>query len=72
MGRSRRKILPADAVGRIDSLTADGRGAVRIDGKAVFIHGALPGEEVRFAYTRVRRRHDEGEVREVITASLWP
>jgi len=41
----------------------------RIDGKAVFIHGALPGEEVRFLYTRAHRRYDEGAVTEVLVAS---
>jgi 23S rRNA (uracil1939-C5)-methyltransferase len=70
MGRSRRRKLPKDPVRTtIDSLSHDGRGVAHIDGKAVFIHGALPGEEVEFIYTRKQRRYDEGHVETVITAS---
>jgi 23S rRNA (uracil1939-C5)-methyltransferase len=69
MARSRRK-LPQDPVtAHIETLSPDGRGVARIDGKAVFIHGALPGEEVRFLYTRAHRRYDEGAVTEVLVAS---
>jgi 23S rRNA (uracil1939-C5)-methyltransferase len=41
----------------------------RVNGKAVFIDGALPGEEVEFVYSAVLRRHDEGRVRRVLEAS---
>jgi 23S rRNA (uracil1939-C5)-methyltransferase len=66
----KRKPLPVDPVeAEIGSLTHDGRGLAHIAGKAVFIHGALPGERVRFRYTKLQRRHDEGAVTEVIAAS---
>ncbi|MCW8944189.1 MAG: 23S rRNA (uracil(1939)-C(5))-methyltransferase RlmD [Sedimenticola sp.] len=66
MGRSRRRKLPQDPVTiTIDALSHDGRGVAHIDGKAVFIHGALPGETVSFKYTRVQKKFDEGEVLEV-------
>lgn len=47
----------------------DGRGVTHIDGKAVFIDGALPGEVVSFEYTASRRKFDEGRVTAVETAS---
>lgn len=52
---------------RIDALAHDGRGIAHLDGKAVFIHGALPGENVTFNYTRRHSKHDEGEIAEVMT-----
>lgn len=68
MSKSRnRKRLPPDPVdARIESLTHDGRGLTHVDGKAVFVHGALAGERVLFRYTRVQRRYDEGIVTEVL------
>jgi len=68
--RSRRKMLPAEpAPARVESLSHDGRGVAHIDGKTVFIWGALPGEEVLFLLTRRRKTHDEGILHEVIKAS---
>ena len=52
---------------RIDDLSHDGRGVAHSDGKAVFIHGALPGEEVLFKYTARRRSLDEAKLEAVIT-----
>lgn len=53
----------------IEKLTHDGRGVGRVDGKTVFVEGALPKETVRFAYRKQRGRYDEGFVTEVITAA---
>ena len=47
----------------------DGRGIARVDGKATFVHGALPGETVSFRYLKCRRSHDEGQVVSVLGAS---
>ncbi len=71
MGRSvRRSKLPTEPVAAtVESLSHDGRGVAHIEGKAVFLHGALPGEEVRFTYTAKQRRFDEGVVCEVIKSS---
>ncbi len=70
MARSRRRKLPSEPVQtRIDSLSHDGRGVAHIGGKAVFIHGALAGEEVTFRYTRKRRSFDEGRVEQVLSPS---
>ena len=53
----------------IDNLSHEGRGVGRIEGKTVFVHGALPGEKVQ---ARIRRKHpkfDEAEVVDVIESS---
>ncbi len=53
----------------IESLVHDGRGLAHVDGKAVFIDDALPGEEVSFLYTGRARKHDEGTLCEIFRAS---
>lgn len=53
----------------IDSLTLEGQGVARIDGKTVFIDGALPQEKVVFRYTFYKAKHDEGKVEAVLEAS---
>lgn len=40
--------------GIIESLDHEGRGIARLDGKAIFVEGALPGERVE--YTSYRRK----------------
>ncbi len=61
--RKRRKRLPEPCERvTVESLSHDGRGVAHIDGKAVFIDGALPGEEVGFEYLTTRRKFDEGRV----------
>ena len=53
----------------ITDLSHDGRGVARVDGKTVFVSGALLGEQ---AIVRLRKRHrhfDEAEVVELITRS---
>ena len=69
MSRRRRQLPEAPVDVRVDDLDAEGRGVARVDGKVVFIDGALPGEEVRFRYTRMRGRFDEGQTVEVLQAS---
>lgn len=65
--RRRRKALPPQGSFelKIESMTHDGRGVGRIDGKPVFVHGTLPGEDITFEYTEVRRDFAEGRVLEV-------
>ena len=47
----------------------DGRGVARVDGKTVFVSGALPGEQVLLKLRKRHRRFDEAEVIELITRS---
>ena len=68
--RSRRQRLPQEPQpATIDDLSHDGRGIAHIDGKAVFIPGALPGEQITFQYRSRRKQFDEGQLLEVIQAS---
>ena len=51
------------------ALAHDGRGIARIDGKAVFVAGALPGETVRLRRRARRSSFDEAELVEVVEPS---
>lgn len=53
----------------IVDLAHDGRGIARMDGKAVFVDGALPGERVRLRVFKRRRQLDEAGLVEVLRAS---
>jgi 23S rRNA (uracil1939-C5)-methyltransferase len=55
--------------GDIVDLAHDGRGIARIEGKAVFIEGALPSERVRFRVHKRRRQMDEAGLVDVLAAS---
>lgn len=66
----RRSALPTEPVrARIESLTHDGRGVTHIEGKTVFVDGALAGEVVEFQYIGRQRRYDEAKTLTVIEAS---
>ncbi|RQW70745.1 TRAM domain-containing protein [Halomonas sp. YLB-10] len=54
----------------IQGLSHDGRGIARSPaGKTLFVEGALPGERVRVAVHRTRKRYDEAHLRELIEAA---
>ncbi|MDO8704776.1 MAG: 23S rRNA (uracil(1939)-C(5))-methyltransferase RlmD [Sulfuricaulis sp.] len=57
------------ATATVDSLSYDGRGVARLEGKTVFIEGALPGERVRFRYLNRRKSYDNGMLVEILEAS---
>lgn len=59
------QVLEAD----IESLSHDGRGVARIDGKVYFIEDALPGELVRFSRGRRRRSYETGKTVELLRRS---
>ncbi len=69
MVRKRRSLPSEPQQSLITSLTHDGRGVTRLDGKTVFVDGALPEETVRWVYTRRRRDFDEASTVEVIESS---
>jgi 23S rRNA (uracil1939-C5)-methyltransferase len=50
----------------VDSYAHDGRGVARVEGRAVFIEGALPGEDVEFSYSEVHRDYAEGRAVAVV------
>lgn len=68
--RSRKPRLPGpvDQV-TIESLAHDGRGVTHVDGKAVFIEGALPGELIGFEYLATHSKFDEGRATDIHQAS---
>jgi 23S rRNA (uracil1939-C5)-methyltransferase len=70
MGRSRKPRLPEGSFEvEIRNLSPEGRGVAQVEGKAVFIPGALAGELVRFRYSARHRRHDEGRLESVLRPS---
>ena len=69
MARRKKKLPTEPVTATIESLSPEGRGVARIDGKTTFISGALPGEEVRFIYENIRSKFSEGHVHEVLKAS---
>lgn len=52
----------------IEKASHEGRGITSINGKKVFVFGALPGETVLAKRVRSHRRYDEAEVLEVLKA----
>ena len=69
MSRSRKQQPPREFELDVTGMCHDGRGVGRIEGKAVFASGALPGERVRVRQTGRNRNFDEGETIEVLQAS---
>ncbi len=66
--RRRRQKLPQDPVEvTIESLSHEGRGIAHIEGKTIFVDGALAGEQVMFQYTRKHRKYDEGKVVDILS-----
>lgn len=62
----KRKPLPTDLItATIEGLTHDGRGITRLDGKTIFIRGALPEEKIAFQYTALHGSYDEGVAVEI-------
>jgi 23S rRNA (uracil1939-C5)-methyltransferase len=54
---------------QIERLSHEGRGIARLDGKLIFVEGALPGETVRATYTATHKKYDEARALEVLSAS---
>ncbi len=70
MARQRKRTLmeqPIEVV--IEDLSHDGRGIARIDGKVMFVNGALPGERVIVKHTGGNKNFEEGLAIEILEAS---
>lgn len=57
------------SVAQVESLNHEGLGVARIAGKAIFIEGALPGEQVHLQVTKRRKNYDLGKTLEILDAS---
>lgn len=57
------------AVARVERLDDKGRGVARVEGKVVFIEGALPEEDVRFSVVEEKRRFARAQLTEVMAPS---
>jgi 23S rRNA (uracil1939-C5)-methyltransferase len=60
------RAAPADAMLRIERLSAEGRGMAFVDGRPVFVPNCLPGELVRAGIETQRREYAEAQLLEVI------
>lgn len=63
------KLVHETANATIESLAHDGRGVAHVDSKAVFISGALIGEDVEFKYIKKKKDYAEGQVTQVFKAA---
>ncbi|MDT3669556.1 MAG: 23S rRNA (uracil(1939)-C(5))-methyltransferase RlmD [Aromatoleum sp.] len=50
----------------IESLDHEGRGVTHVDGKVVFVEGALPGEKVEYSVHRSRPSYDLAQVTRIV------
>ncbi|MFN3885226.1 MAG: 23S rRNA (uracil(1939)-C(5))-methyltransferase RlmD [Rhodocyclaceae bacterium] len=56
-------------VATIEALDHDGRGVAHVEGKVVFIEGALPGERVSFTRLRSKPKFDTARIESVLAPS---
>jgi 23S rRNA (uracil1939-C5)-methyltransferase len=54
---------------RIDSLAFEGKGVARVDGKVLFVRGAVPGDLVEVAITKEKKNYSEGKLVRVVEPS---
>jgi tRNA/tmRNA/rRNA uracil-C5-methylase (TrmA/RlmC/RlmD family) len=67
---SDRRPLPRDPLDAdVTGFTHGGEGVARVEGKAVFVAGALPGERVRLRVTEDRKRWARADLLEVLDPS---
>jgi 23S rRNA (uracil1939-C5)-methyltransferase len=67
--RRRRRQLPEPSVVRIEVMSHEGRGIAHIDGKTVFVFGAIEGELVRIQIRKTNCNYDEAITLDVIEPS---
>ncbi len=60
---------PAPTTLSITSLDQEGRGLARLDGKAVFVEGALPGEEVTYTTLKRKPTYEIARAESILVAS---
>jgi 23S rRNA (uracil1939-C5)-methyltransferase len=60
---------PDTSTAHIESITHEGHGVAHVNGKAVFIEGALPGETVLYRTLNRNKSYDHGRLIEIVEAS---
>lgn len=60
MTKRRNKLPPTPITANIHALSHDGRGIANVDGKTIFVMGALPGETVSVKLLKRYGKYDEG------------
>ena len=69
MARRRRNQLPEPTTVRIEAMSHEGRGIASINGKTVFVFGALKDELVRIQIQKTSQKFDQATTLEVLEAS---
>src|SRR3546814_2687238 len=64
-----RKVPQHEFTAEVTGLSHEGRGVARVDGKVVFVSGALPGESVLAKLSGRNRHFDEARTVQVLVAS---
>lgn len=59
----------ATSIALIESLDQEGRGVAHVEGKTIFIEGALPGEKVTYQSTRRKANYEFASVLEILKPS---
>jgi len=54
---------------RVEKLIYGGRGLARVNGLAIFVENAVPGDEVRVKVFKKKKNHAEARVIQLITPS---
>jgi 23S rRNA (uracil1939-C5)-methyltransferase len=69
MAGSLMKLETPPRVAHVESVDQEGRGVARVDGKAIFIAGALPGETVEFSSYQRKPNYELAEAGRILQAS---
>lgn len=67
--RNKAPIIPEIKHAMIESLDQEGRGVAHVDGKTIFIDGALPNEKVTFQSHHIKSSYEVANVVEVLKQS---
>ncbi len=67
--RNQTPVIPEIKYATIESLDQEGRGVTHVDGKTIFVEGALPNEMVTFQSIRIKPSYEVANVVEVLKQS---
>lgn len=56
---------------RIESLDHEGRGVAHVEGKALFVEGALPGEEIDYSVFKKKPKMEFANIAKLLKESPW-